>query len=88
MVLQPFGRYTIVSFLQVHIITVVKCMKWKNECGKSPKLKDDNPSWLFNRTKKMLRDKNKYFNAIKNLIVVGVSNWIANEARESILKNK
>ena len=35
----------------------------------------------------MWADKNKLFNAIPRLAVIGVSDWITNEARQSFLKN-
>ena len=67
--------------------TSQKCYKWKEKCGKCPRIKNDNPSWLFDFTKKMLIDKEKNFNSIPRLAVVGVSKWITNEAKNSILSN-
>lgn len=67
--------------------TADNCYKWKTECHDCPRLKKDNPSWFFDRTKKMHRDKKKWFNAIPRLAVVGVSDWITNEARQSFLQS-
>ncbi len=67
--------------------TLDKCMKWQSGCNNCPRLKKDNQSWFFDRTGKMLNDKYKYFSKIPRLAVVGVSKWITDEARRSILKN-
>lgn len=67
--------------------TVYNCYKWQTECGGCPRLKKDNPSWIFDRTQKMRQDKMKWFSAIPRLAVVGVSDWITNEARKSFLSS-
>lgn len=66
--------------------TVDNCFKWKTTCGNCPRLKKDIPSWCFDRTRKMLDDKRRSYNGIKKLAVVGVSEWITKEAKQSILK--
>ena len=63
------------------------CDRWKEECGKCPSLKKWNKSWLFDRSKKMLLDKKNFFSKIDNLAVIGVSDWITDLAKDSILKN-
>ena len=64
--------------------TTVDCFKWlTGQCKDCPKLKDDNVSWFFDWTSKMIRDKKKYIDNLDNLIVVGVSQWIVNEAKNS-----
>ena len=67
--------------------TISDCDGWKNECGNCPRIHKDNKSWYFDRTKKMLIDKKNSFNSIRRLAVVGVSQWITNEAKNSILSN-
>ena len=69
-----------------HYITV-GCDKWQKECGNCPQLKNDIPSWFFDRTTKQLKEKREGFNSIPRLAVVGVSDWITNEAKKSLLKN-
>lgn len=64
-----------------------KCQKWTNNCGNCPRLRKDNVSWFFDRTSQLLDNKKRLFDKIENLTVVGVSNWISNEARKSILGN-
>lgn len=67
--------------------TVDGCYKWQNGCGNCSRLKKDNPSWFFDRTKKMYKDKKELFEKIPRLAVVGVSDWITNEARKSFLSS-
>ena len=62
-----------------------KCNRWQSGCGSCPLLKADNPSWFFDRTAEVWADKKKYFEKIKRLEIVGVSEWIAEEARKSFL---
>ncbi len=62
------------------------CYKWQTECGNCPRLKTDNRSWFFDRTKKMFSDKRKWFSGLENLNVIGVSKWIAGEAKKSFLQ--
>ena len=63
--------------------TVDGCYKWQDKCGNCPALKKYNKSWLFDRTAKMLSDKKKLFGAIPRLAVVGVSDWLINEAKKA-----
>lgn len=64
------------------------CEKWKTTCSKCPALKKHNNSWFFDRSKKMQKDKLNLFAKIKKLAVVGVSEWVTEEAKQSaILKN-
>lgn len=68
--------------------TQVGCDKWLKNCGSCPKKKADNKAILFDRSAKILKDRKKYFGAIKNLTVVGVSEWIASEAKRTFFKEK
>lgn len=61
------------------------CMKWQTGCGGCVRLKKDIPSWFFDRTAKMLADKQKWFASVHLLAVLGVSDWITNEAKKSFL---
>ncbi len=63
------------------------CLKWQTQCKDCPRLKTDNKSWFFDRTTKMFLDKKRWFSELDNLNVIGVSKWITNEAKKSILKN-
>lgn len=67
--------------------TIASCDKWKKECGSCPKVHSDNISWFFDKTGEMLRDKRVKLQGISRLAVIGVSNWITNQAAQSILSN-
>ncbi|TCI53446.1 glycosyltransferase [Exiguobacterium sp. SH5S13] len=67
--------------------TTAGCNKWQRGCGDCPQLRDDIPSWLFDRTSEMLDDKRRWLTAIPRLAVVGVSDWITTEARFSFLRH-
>lgn len=68
--------------------TADNCSKWLDSCGDCPKKLKDTPAYLKDNSKKILADRKKYFSDIKNLTVVGVSNWIANEAKKTFFKEK
>ncbi len=65
----------------------VKCDKWQTTCGACPQNKTEQPSLFFDCTSKVLKDKTEHLNKLHNLTLVGCSNWIANEAKKSLLKN-
>ncbi|MBQ8164255.1 MAG: glycosyltransferase [Clostridia bacterium] len=59
------------------------CLKWQKKCGDCPKIKDDIPSWLYDKTEAMLEEKKALFAGIKKLTVVGVSEKITEDAKKS-----
>ncbi len=65
--------------------TVTGCYKWKQGCYKCPSLRKDNKSWFIDATASMWKRKKQLFEKIPRLAVVGVSDWITSEARESYL---
>lgn len=62
----------------------IECYKWIYGCNNCPQLKEDHKSWFFDHTKKMWDDKYLGFRSIEKLAVIGVSDWITNEARKSV----
>lgn len=62
------------------------CHKWEQKCGKCPAKNTDNVSWFFDTSAKCQRDKQRWFNRIPRLNVVGVSSFMENCAKKSILK--
>lgn len=68
--------------------TSVGCNKWQESCGNCPKKMQDTPALLKDNSAKILADRKKYFGRIKNLSVIGVSQWIANEGEKTIFKGK
>lgn len=97
MLLQYIAKKDIATVLTLHDCwfftgkcmhyTDAQCYKWKEECHHCPKLKTDNKSWFFDRTAKMWADKKRLFLNIPRLAVIGVSDWITNEAKKSFLQN-
>jgi glycosyltransferase involved in cell wall biosynthesis len=67
--------------------TEANCFKWQKECGNCPQLRRDNPSWFVDKTKSNLLDKKNWLKNIPRLAVIGVSDWITDESRKSILKS-
>lgn len=67
--------------------TITGCYEWKKKCGNCPRVYRDNRSWFFDRTTKMLEDKRQKFGAMKKLAVVGVSEWITEQARQSLFSS-
>lgn len=63
------------------------CDRWEAHCGNCPALKAGNPSLFLDKTTEMLADKKKLFSAIRRLAVVGVSQWVTDDASRSILKD-
>lgn len=68
--------------------TVQGCFKWQEACGNCPQLKKHNKSWFFDRTKNLLADKKRLFDALPRLAVVGVSDWLTNEAKKATVFEK
>lgn len=68
--------------------TAAGCDKWLKECGNCPKKKKDTPAFICDRSAKILKDRKKYFGLIKDLTVVGVSEWITNEAVKNVFKGR
>lgn len=67
--------------------TQSNCVKWQQDCRYCPQIHEWNKSWFFDTAHKCLQDKKKWFDAIPQLGVVGVSDWITGEAKKSILKD-
>lgn len=68
--------------------TADNCEKWQTQCDNCPIIEKYNKSWFFDRTKKMFNDKKELLGNIKNLAVIGVSDWLTNDAKKApIFKN-
>ena len=61
------------------------CEKWKDECSKCPQYKVYPVSWFFDRSRKIFNDKIKWYKNIKNLVIVGVSDYMKAEALKAPL---
>lgn len=67
--------------------TTIGCTRWQTGCHHCPQLKENIPSWFFDRTGEMWQEKKRLFAAIPRLAVIGVSDWITNEAKQSFLND-
>lgn len=62
--------------------TKIGCKKWMTHCHDCPLLREDNISYV-DRSKKIFEDKRQMFHSLHSLGVIGVSNWIKEEAQQS-----
>lgn len=68
--------------------TDVGCYKWKTQCYDCPVIHNYPKSYFFDRTKKLYKDKKQWFDEIRNLTVIAVSKWTADQAKMSFLSNR
>ena len=66
--------------------TLDGCYKWQSLCGECPRRRADK-SWFFDATRKNYIEKKRLLTAIPRLAVIGVSDWITDEAKQSFLKD-
>ena len=67
--------------------TLVGCQNWKKGCGNCKKLGADVPILFGDPTAKICRDKVDALVRIPRKVLVGVSDWMADEAKASLLKD-
>lgn len=67
--------------------TVNGCYQWRTGCKKCPNNRNTLPSWFFDRSSKMWKDKRERFTQLNRLAVIGVSDWITRQAECSFLKD-
>lgn len=65
-----------------------ECTRWHGDCGHCPHLRDYPKTLWFDHTAAMLRQKKALFGALDRLTVTAPSAWLADQARESFLKNR
>ncbi len=68
--------------------TLVECDKWKTNCYQCPQFDRYPKSYFFDKSNQEYLTKRKLFNDLPNLVLVGVSEWVAQLAAESFIKNK
>ncbi len=68
--------------------TAVGCTRFTDGCGNCPQKKAYPPSLFVDSSKKMYHIKKKLYDAIPNMTVVAVSDWILSEINRSMLKDK
>lgn len=69
-----------------HFVTV-NCDKWETGCSKCP-LTKEYPKSFIDKSQRNYRLKQSLFSENQNLCVVPASNWLANHAKKSFLKDK
>ena len=67
--------------------TNLKCDKWITGCHSCTVPQNRRRPVLFERSNRMWRDKMEGLSSIKRLALVGVSDWVANEAKKSQISN-
>ena len=66
-----------------------KCWKWKTECDKCPHLNGNgNPTWFFDKTKKLFNRKKKLIRQLTDLNIIVCSEWLKSEVQQSFLGDK
>lgn len=68
--------------------TNAHCNRWQLACGNCPKKLQDTPAYLCDRSAQILKDRYRCFGKIKDLKIVGVSNWIAEESKKSVFRGR
>ena len=64
-----------------------QCNGWRQKCGNCPALKKGNISMFFDTSRRMLLEKKRFYEEYTRFSVIGVSNWVTNDAKQSIMKN-
>lgn len=64
------------------------CDNWKRQCGHCIRKGEYPKSYIFDTSRKSLKNKKKLLTALPNLNIVTVSRWLENQARQSFLKEK
>ena len=65
--------------------TFVKCHHWKTGCHHCCQKNTYPSSWVFDRSKQNYLEKKESFTSIRNMTIVPVSNWLADEVNKSFL---
>lgn len=63
----------------------IQCDKWKSKCHHCPKTKNYPASLFLDNSKNNFQLKKEYFNGLKNLEIVTVSDWLGGLVKESFL---
>lgn len=62
------------------------CQKWKTECNRCPLIKRSGvPSVFFDWSKRIFSTKREYYQRLHRCLSFGVSQWLRDEAKKSIL---
>jgi len=67
--------------------TAVGCNGWLRGCGNCPQKHQGTMAYFGDYSDKILSDRKKYIMAIPRLVICGVSEWISEECKKSVLSN-
>ena len=59
------------------------CERWRASCGNCPALRKYNPSWLFDTSSFVLRQKKQQLLSLDKLAIIGNSKWTTAQAERS-----
>lgn len=65
-----------------------ECNKWQSQCFDCDKYKKYPKSLFFDTSKKIFRDKKKWYASLNNVTVIAVSKWLSELSKKSILADK
>lgn len=65
-----------------------KCYKWRTSCHTCPVIRQYPQSLFFDRTSFLHQKKKEWYAGVENLTVMGVSEWTADQAKLSFLKDR
>jgi glycosyltransferase involved in cell wall biosynthesis len=68
--------------------SAARCDKWQTGCGHCPQKRAFPASWVFDRSARNWRDKQRAFGSLERLTIVPVSDWIRQEMAHSFLADK
>lgn len=66
--------------------TAAGCYRWQGDCKNCPGFSNGIKGWFFNPASSSFSKKREALLSIPRLAVIGVSDWITNEARKSFLQ--
>lgn len=64
-----------------------QCYRWRTLCCNCPQENAYPASWFMERSEQNFRDKLRSFTSLRNMTLVPVSEWLANDVKQSFLKN-
>ena len=68
--------------------SAARCNKWQTGCGHCPQKRAFPATWVFDRSARNWRIKQRVFGSLERLTIVPVSDWIRQEMAHSFLADK
>lgn len=64
------------------------CDRWRYGCGRCPARRKWNKSWFWDTSARVLRDRRQRFEKLDPLVIIGVSDWVTDACRESLIRSR